>query len=53
MPVKLHLNFSKCQTLIQISFVGMPIVPGSGLGRALEYWQKTAFVIPTRESLMK
>lgn len=32
---------------------GIPIVPGSGVGKAIEYWQKTASVIPTRESLMQ
>lgn len=31
--------------------VGMNIVPGSGVGKALEYWQKESPVIPTRESL--
>ena len=30
---------------------GIDIVPGSGVGKALEYWQKEAAVIPTRESL--
>jgi alanine-glyoxylate transaminase/serine-glyoxylate transaminase/serine-pyruvate transaminase len=28
---------------------GMKITPGSGIGRAIEYFQKTAKVIPTRE----
>jgi alanine-glyoxylate transaminase/serine-glyoxylate transaminase/serine-pyruvate transaminase len=28
---------------------GMKIQPGSGIGRAIEYFQKTAKVIPTRE----
>eukprot|EP00200_Dunaliella_tertiolecta_P004805 CAMPEP_0202339556 /NCGR_PEP_ID=MMETSP1126-20121109/1365_1 /ASSEMBLY_ACC=CAM_ASM_000457 /TAXON_ID=3047 /ORGANISM="Dunaliella tertiolecta, Strain CCMP1320" /LENGTH=452 /DNA_ID=CAMNT_0048930119 /DNA_START=317 /DNA_END=1675 /DNA_ORIENTATION=+ len=31
---------------------GMDIVPGSGVSRAVDYWQKTTPVIPTRESLM-
>jgi alanine-glyoxylate transaminase/serine-glyoxylate transaminase/serine-pyruvate transaminase len=33
--------------------VGMDIVPGSGVGKAIEYWNKTAKVIKTRESLMQ
>lgn len=28
---------------------GMKIKPGSGVGAAIDYWQKTAKVIPTRE----
>lgn len=32
---------------------GMNIKPGSGLGPAIEYWNKTAKVIKTRESLLK
>ena len=28
---------------------GMSIKPGSGIGRAIEYWQGTSRVIPTRE----
>lgn len=28
---------------------GMKVVPGSGIGKAIEYWQKTSKVIPTRE----
>lgn len=31
---------------------GIDIKPGSGVGRAIDYWQKTAAVIRTRESLM-
>ena len=31
---------------------GIPIAPGSGVSRALEYWQRTAKVIPTRESIL-
>lgn len=33
--------------------VGIPITPGSGVGKAIEFWQKTSSVIPTRESLMQ
>jgi alanine-glyoxylate transaminase/serine-glyoxylate transaminase/serine-pyruvate transaminase len=29
---------------------GMKITPGSGIGKAIEYWQSTSKVIPTRES---
>lgn len=28
---------------------GMKIKPGSGIGRAIEFWQSSAKVIPTRE----
>jgi hypothetical protein len=28
------------------------ITPGSGVGAAIEYWQKTSKVIRTRESLL-
>lgn len=31
---------------------GINITPGSGVGKAIEYWQKTAKVIKTRESLL-
>jgi alanine-glyoxylate transaminase/serine-glyoxylate transaminase/serine-pyruvate transaminase len=30
---------------------GMKIKPGSGIGKAIEYWQQTAKVIPTREAV--
>lgn len=32
---------------------GMTIKPGSGVGPAIEYWNKTAKVIKTRESLLQ
>jgi alanine-glyoxylate transaminase/serine-glyoxylate transaminase/serine-pyruvate transaminase len=32
---------------------GMNIKPGSGIGKAIDYWQKTSSVIKTRESLMQ
>lgn len=32
---------------------GIPIKPGSGVGKAIAYWQQTAKVIPTREVLLK
>jgi hypothetical protein len=28
----------------------MKIKPGSGIGRAIEFWQATSKVIPTREA---
>mmetsp|Transcript_19024 Transcript_19024/g.32549 ORF Transcript_19024/g.32549 Transcript_19024/m.32549 type:complete len:445 (-) Transcript_19024:1163-2497(-) len=31
---------------------GMQITPGSGVGKAIEYWHSTSKVIPTRESLL-
>jgi alanine-glyoxylate transaminase/serine-glyoxylate transaminase/serine-pyruvate transaminase len=30
---------------------GMKVKPGSGIGKAIEYWQQTAKVIPTREAV--
>ena len=30
---------------------GVDITPGVGVGKAIEYWQKTSSVIPTREIL--
>jgi hypothetical protein len=32
---------------------GVPIRPGSGVAKAIEYWQQTSSVIKTRESLMQ
>lgn len=32
---------------------GVPIKPGSGVSRAIDYFQKTSAVIKTRESLMR
>ncbi len=32
---------------------GIPITPGSGVSKAIEYWQQTSKVIPSRESLVK
>lgn len=31
---------------------GLNITPGSGVGKAIEYWHSTSKVIPTRESLL-
>jgi alanine-glyoxylate transaminase/serine-glyoxylate transaminase/serine-pyruvate transaminase len=31
---------------------GLPITPGSGVGKAIEYWHQTSKVLPTRESLL-
>jgi alanine-glyoxylate transaminase/serine-glyoxylate transaminase/serine-pyruvate transaminase len=28
---------------------GMSIKPGSGIGKAIEYWQSSSKIIPTRE----
>lgn len=30
---------------------GMDIVPGSGISKAIEYWQSTSKIIPTREAV--
>jgi alanine-glyoxylate transaminase/serine-glyoxylate transaminase/serine-pyruvate transaminase len=30
---------------------GMKIKPGSGIGKAIEYWQQTSKIIPTREAV--
>ncbi len=32
---------------------GISVKPGSGVGKAIEYWQKSASVIKTRESLLQ
>ncbi|GIL80982.1 hypothetical protein Vretimale_9319 [Volvox reticuliferus] len=32
---------------------GVPIKPGSGVGKAIEYWHQTSSVIKTRESLVQ
>lgn len=32
---------------------GISIKPGSGVGKAIEYWQKSASIIKTRESLLQ
>jgi hypothetical protein len=29
---------------------GMKITPGSGISKAIEYWQSTSKIIPTRET---
>ena len=31
---------------------GANIKPGSGVGKAIEFWQKTSSVIKTRESML-
>eukprot|EP00887_Chlorella_sp_A99_P004003 scaffold11.g4003.t1 len=31
---------------------GVPVAPGSGVANAVDYWQRTSRVIPTRESLL-
>ncbi len=39
-----------CAVLCCAVHAGMKITPGSGIGKAIEYWQSTSKVIPTRES---
>lgn len=38
-----------CGTEMAMIDAGIKIKPGSGVARAIDYWQKTSKVIPTRE----
>ena len=40
-----------CGTEMALIDAGVEIKPGSGVGKAIEYWQQTSKVIPTREIL--
>lgn len=40
-----------CGVEMALIDAGLKITPGVGVGKALEYWQKTSRVIPTREIL--
>lgn len=50
---ELMLSSALCGAEMAMIDAGVPIKPGSGVSKALEYWQKTSKVIPTRESLLK
>lgn len=53
-PAALPLPCSAlCGAEMAMIDAGIPITPGSGVSKAIEYWQQTARVIPTRESLVK
>ena len=47
------LSSALCGAELCLVEAGVPVQLGSGVARALDYWQKTSSVIPTRESLMK
>lgn len=49
---ELMLSSALCGAEMALLDAGVPITPGSGVARAVEYWQKTARVIPTREGLV-
>jgi len=49
---ELMLSSALCGAEMALMDAGVPITPGSGVSRAIEYWQKTSKVIPTREGLM-
>lgn len=56
MPPSLSQNVLQLSVFLlshAASCTGMNIVPGSGLSRAIDYWQKECKVIPTRESLVQ
>jgi alanine-glyoxylate transaminase/serine-glyoxylate transaminase/serine-pyruvate transaminase len=50
---ELMLSSALCGVEMTMKDAGIPITVGSGVSRALEYWQKTAKAIPTREHLVK
>lgn len=49
---ELMLSSALCGAEMALIDAGVPITPGSGVARAIEYWQKTSRVIPTREGLV-
>ncbi|PSC68939.1 serine-glyoxylate aminotransferase [Micractinium conductrix] len=50
---ELMLSSALCGAEMSLIDAGVPLTPGSGVARALDYWQKTSAIIPTRESLMQ
>ena len=50
---ELMLAGALCGAEMAMNDAGMKIKPGSGVGRAIEYWHSTAKVIKTRESLVQ
>jgi len=50
---ELMLSSALCGVEMVLKEAGVPIQMGSGVSKALEYWQQTAKPIPTREHLLK
>jgi alanine-glyoxylate transaminase/serine-glyoxylate transaminase/serine-pyruvate transaminase len=50
---ELMLAGALCGAEMAMNDAGMSIKPGSGVGKAIEYWHKTAKVIKTRESFVQ
>ena len=50
---ELMLSSALCGAEMAMIDAGVKIEPGSGVSKAIEHFQKTSKVIPTRESLMK
>lgn len=50
---ELMLAGALCGVEMAMIDCGMDIVPGSGVAKAIDYWQKMSKVIPTRESLLQ
>jgi len=48
---ELMLSSALCGTEMALIDCGLNITPGVGVGKAIEYWQETSKVIPTREIL--
>jgi alanine-glyoxylate transaminase / serine-glyoxylate transaminase / serine-pyruvate transaminase len=49
---ELMLSSALCGAEMAMIDAGIPITPGSGVSKAIDYWQKTSKVIKTRERLM-
>jgi alanine-glyoxylate transaminase/serine-glyoxylate transaminase/serine-pyruvate transaminase len=47
------LSGALCGVELALKDVGVPISIGSGVSKALEYWNETAQVIPTREHMLE
>lgn len=50
---ELMLSSALCGAEMALMDAGVPVVPGSGVSRAIKYWQQTSRVIPTREGLVQ
>jgi alanine-glyoxylate transaminase/serine-glyoxylate transaminase/serine-pyruvate transaminase len=49
---ELMLSSALCGAEMALIDAGVPVTPGSGVSRAIEYWQQTAKPIPTREHML-
>ena len=49
---ELMLSSALCGAEMALIDAGVPVTPGSGVARAIDYWRKTSKVIPTREALL-